>query len=272
MLHIDINNPFCDFITITYICKNCNKYSVNEINNIKPFSTFESFNDSYNNDVIKIECTNCDYMYDVILTVGITGGYLEINDLTEESLINIDESSIFLNTDFYSTFESQIEDIDTLLKEIKSKDKLLLKLLYINLITILETYLSDAFINTILSYDKYLEKFYQKFNFKNKSIETKRLYNFDRKKYAQFEMLEIIYHNIHIVSNLYSNILGINFKDSSKIKKAIQKRHDLVHRNGKDRNGNDIIIEKDDIEEIKNEIKKLVYHIDEQLKNITINY
>lgn len=47
--------------------------------------------------------------------------------------------------------------------------------------------------------------------------------------------------------------------------KAVEKRHHIIHRNGKDKDGNAIVITKSDVEELINNIIVFVENIEKQL-------
>ncbi|MEG3899842.1 MULTISPECIES: hypothetical protein [unclassified Microcoleus] len=58
---------------------------------------------------------------------------------------------------------------------------------------------------------------------------------------ANKDMLEVIYHNLPKVSKMYEATLGLLFPSISELQKDISVRHDIVHRNGKTQEGNEII-------------------------------
>ncbi|MDQ0092075.1 hypothetical protein J2T12_005519 [Paenibacillus anaericanus] len=71
-----------------------------------------------------------------------------------------------------------------------------------------------------------------------------------------------------MIKGMYKDTIGVEFpKDLSTLGKAISIRHDIVHRNGKDKTGkmNEIRIEV--IEELILLVKDFVKHVNEQLKS-----
>ncbi len=112
--------------------------------------------------------------------------------------------------------------------------------IYVGTIVCLETYLSDAFINTVLSNKEYIEYFFCSFkDFENKKFGMNELFKKvdQAEKIAKKAMLEVIYHNLPKVKNMYKATLDISFPDISKVQNDIVNRHDLVHRNGKTKEG-----------------------------------
>jgi hypothetical protein len=134
-----------------------------------------------------------------------------------------------------------IEDVNNKLEYNSNEDVLVAYLLYANVITSLETYLADIFINTIFQNTLYLRSFvetYPKFKgndnaqkFTLSEIFTKH----DKiEEIVTDEVLGIIYHNLQTIKPMFKDTFGVEFpKDMKSIFKAIQIRHDIVHRNGK---------------------------------------
>ena len=179
------------------------------------------------------------------------------------------------NKEFYSSFLKSTLEIEALLdaKLPEQFKKSLYKLLYTNIITSLETYFSDALINIVMS-DKSLVR---------KVIETTP--EFKKRKicvsdlYLAYESIEdevreylvgVIYHNLAKVKSMYGAVLGVEFPaDLSDIYSAIVDRHDLVHRNGKNKDGNSLNIGGSEVSELLIKVRKLVEEINLQLPPIS---
>lgn len=58
--------------------------------------------------------------------------------------------------------------------------------------------------------------------------------------------------------------------DTSILGKIIQLRHDIVHRNGKSKNGEEINIDNEDLAEKVSEVAEYVKHINEKLLEIYV--
>ncbi|MEH2280439.1 MAG: HEPN domain-containing protein [Nostoc sp.] len=201
-------------------------------------------------------------------------------------------SSIILsNTDFHKTFQKDLEKIEALLNAEVTANKLeplhqmrtldkdevqqyLFRLLYINVITALETFLSDAFINTVLKDRVLIRKFVEsnpdfakhKFSLKELFFKLDKI-DEEVKKYLSSQL----WHNLKKVKPMYKDTFNIEFpKDLKELFKAIEKRHHFVHRNGKSKNGEEITLTQKNIEELVVEARKLVDHIDKQFGNNNI--
>lgn len=144
-------------------------------------------------------------------------------------------------------------------------------LLYANVITALETLLTDVFIKKVQSNKKHLRKFVETFHdFKQERFDLREIFE----RYEAIEdkvnksMRDVIYHDLPKVKGMYVDTFGIKFPDIADIYKIVFIRHDLVHRNGTKKNGEVHAIKSDDVislcaiaeffvSELKSEINKI---------------
>lgn len=160
-----------------------------------------------------------------------------------------------------------------------SQDNFFIRLFYINSITILETYLSDAlkynvsrnydnikqFIHTYEPFKKEIKYTLPQIISRSESKDIKEIYDF-MKNEALRELNELLYHNIHKIKEIYKKVLDVNFpQDLNLIFKGIEIRHDLVHRNGKNKDGKYISISLADLNKLIDEIEHLIDGIYKQL-------
>lgn len=123
--------------------------------------------------------------------------------------------------------------------------------------------MSDVMINMVMKrkdcFRKYVENDQ---SYKKEKIKICQLYERCDRIEADVlaKLLKTVFHNIDVVKEMYKNILSVNFSyDLTNIYKALLTRHEIVHRNGKDKEGNEVLIYKSDIESI---IKDVVGFID----------
>ena len=180
--------------------------------------------------------------------------------------------AILSNTDFYRTFLDEITSLRVLNKlsvpDQKAK-KTLRRHLYVGVIACLETYLSDAFINTVLSNENYLRSFFTSFkDFREQKLGMNEIFDLasKREEIAKKAMLEVIYHNLPKVSKMYEGTLDIVFPKFSEIQKAVSIRHDLVHRNGKNKDGIESSIDSIMVDDIISKVESFISEIDQKLK------
>ncbi len=199
------------------------------------------------------------------------------NDVNTKDL-DVDQlEAILSNTNFYETFLNEINSLK-ILNRINVVDqnahKILKRQIYVSIVTCLETYLSDAFINTTLSNEIYIKSFFSSFkDFKDQKFSLNEIFNYIGKseEIARTAMLEIIYHNLPKVSHIYKETLDINFPAINQLQKDISIRHDLVHRNGKNKKGDQVLVSKEIIEEFISRVESFVDKIDKQLKDKNIS-
>ncbi|MGZ8946930.1 MAG: hypothetical protein ACXW1W_16105 [Methylococcaceae bacterium] len=188
---------------------------------------------------------------------------------------------IALITEYHSNFSNAILDIECLLKT-KIEDSVancFYRLLFVNAITALETYLSDAFINTVVPNPVLMRRFIESTpEFQGEKIALsdvfKAIEGIEQK--AKSYLADVVWHNLHRVKPMYKDMLDIDFpKDIGAIFRAIIKRHDIVHRNGKTKSGNEILIQLQDVIDIIAAVQSFTQHIDAQLSefksNIAVN-
>ena len=189
------------------------------------------------------------------------------SDIDEEQL-----DAVLSNTEFYRTFSDELTNL-RVLNSLDVTDanarRTLKRQIYVGTIVCLETYLSDAFINTVLSKKEYLKSFFSSFkDFDNQKFGMNELFKKvdQAEEIAKKAMLEVIYHNLPKVKSMYKATLDISFPDISKVQKDIVNRHDLVHRNGKTKEGEEIIIDEIIVNEVISRIESFVNEIDRKLK------
>lgn len=181
--------------------------------------------------------------------------------------------AILANTEFYGTFSNTLSSL-RVLNNIAVPDfeaqKTLKRQIFVSSITCLETYLSDAFVNTVLSNKKYLKNFFRSFkDFRNQKLGMNELFDRFEKadEIAKKAMSEVTYHNLPKVSNMYKSVFNMAFPDFSKIQSYIAIRHDLVHRNGKTKEGQEIPIDGIVVNKTIDDIKCFVAALDQDLKD-----
>jgi hypothetical protein len=154
---------------------------------------------------------------------------------------------ILSDNEYFQSFNQSIENIEEILEANVhgAAQTHLFGLLHVNVITAIETYLSDAFINTVLNDNQHLRQFVESNpEFSKKSFSLSEI--FSRHESIKDEVKEYLisqlWHNIAKIKPMYEAALGVTFPSNlGAIFQAINVRHDLVHRNG--RNKDDVQIE-----------------------------
>lgn len=188
---------------------------------------------------------------------------------------------IALITEYHSNFSNAIIDIKDLLKtEVEaSVAKCYYRLLFVNVIMALETYLSDAFINTVIPNPALTRRFIESTpEFQSEKLALSEVFKAieEIEQKSKSYLADVVWHNLQRVKPMYQDTLGISFpKDIGVIFRAIIKRHDIVHRNGKTKSGEEILIQQQDVIDLIAAVEVFIHHIDAQLSefksNIAVN-
>lgn len=184
---------------------------------------------------------------------------------------------IALITEFHSNFTSAILDVESLLKTNVNNavENCFYRLLFVNVITALETYLSDAFINTVVPNPELMRRFIESTpEFQSEKVALSDIFKAieEIEQKAKSYLADVVWHNLQRVKPIYYDTLGITFpKDIGEIFRAIIKRHDIVHRNGKSKSGEEILIQKQDVEQLIAAVESFTQDIDGQLSNFKSN-
>jgi hypothetical protein len=177
-------------------------------------------------------------------------------------------------SEYLSNFQNIIIDIDVLLKTQVhcSVSTCFHRLLYINVITAMETYLSDAFINTVMNDDHLLRRFVETTpEFQKEKIPLSHIFQTMEgiKSKTQHYLARMVWHHLDKVKELYSHTLKVEFpQDLKMLFSAVVLRHDIVHRNGKTKDGKDLLIISSDVIELIKTVTAFVLHVDEQLPKV----
>ena len=144
-------------------------------------------------------------------------------------------------------------------------------MVFANLITIMETYLSDTFIGLVRSSEGFMRKFVATTpEFKERKLSLAEIYESMDKisDIAERYLGSVVWHRLRVVRNMYRDTLGVSFPEGlENIFRAIKVRHALVHRNGK-LEGKDVDITKERIKELAEEIDTFICSIAEQIKQL----
>jgi len=177
-------------------------------------------------------------------------------------------------TEAYANFSLAISVIEQLLKTIVAPEVecQFYRLLYSNVITSLETYLSDSFISRVMTEKSFFKKLVQtNQHFKNQKVTLAEVPQAaeDLESTVKTYLLEVVWHNLKRVSSMYESTFGLEFPDElGDIYRAILIRHDIVHRNGKDKDGKANSISQDDIVGLIGNVKEVLLELDTKLQEI----
>lgn len=274
-------NPIADFVTLRIKCPQCGEeFQTEGLCVPSPNWDAETHHDSVQDEYYEQQCEHCGENFNITLYNGFYGGEGEIEVV--DSDVEMDSSNILeVIEDFpedesfdydKELFDASHSEVTTILEAIEPlsddvKEKLHY-MLYAKIITNIETYLGDSLKSIVLNDEKYLRKFvleyspYKKEEFKLCDIFDK----YDKIKDIVKQSLDkILYHNLWQIKQIYIKILDVDMGDISILSKAVVIRHDIIHRNGKDKEGNVHIITKEMVSELAHTANDFIYNIDIQL-------
>lgn len=270
-------NPLAEYITLKWRCPKCGTENESDAFSVPtPNYVAETHHDSIESEWYEDCCSNCDHCINIELYNGFYGGSLEV-DLNNEDVLDIDveypeEDDAWYDKELFDTTHADVikvmEKIDSIDEDMKSY---LYKLLYANLITSMEAYLSDTLIKYVTENEEYLRKFTETYKpFKNQTFTTDDIFNrMDHlKDIVKGELRELMYHNLPKIKPIFMDSMGIDIGVIKDLYKAVLIRHDIVHRNGKDKEGNEHVITKENVEQLCAQVNDFIYNIERQLPPI----
>lgn len=177
-------------------------------------------------------------------------------------------------TDYYHNFSGSILDIEKLLESNvhAQVESCFYRLIYVNVFTSVETYLSDAFINLISKNSDLMIKLVESApEFRSERISVSEIFRTINEIESRVKsyLADIVWHNLARIKPMYKDVLGVEFpKEIGALFKAVLSRHDIVHRNGKTKEGIEIIVTKAEILELIQSAENFVQYLDQEIANI----
>jgi hypothetical protein len=150
----------------------------------------------------------------------------------------------------------------------------LLRLLFVNVIPAVETYLSDLFISAVGKDKALLRRFLESApEFKMEKITLSEIFKTveEIEKRARSCLMHVVWHHMSRVKPMFKDTLGLAFpEDMGDLFKAILIRHDLVHRNGKMKDGGEHVMSEENVKSLIEQANKFISHIDNQWAKISM--
>jgi len=190
----------------------------------------------------------------------------EDNDYYDEQY-----EAILQNHQFYNNFQTEIQNLQKLNGlEIEDSNlhKILKRQIYIGCIGTLETFLSDTFINLTANDDEYFKNFVKSHpEFRQRKFELREIFEqTDKlKDTAKKVMIDTIYYDLPKVREMYRATFKIDFPEIKEIVKYVLRKHDLVHRNGKTKENEFVILDKEIVDKVLRKITEFVDELADKL-------
>jgi hypothetical protein len=170
-------------------------------------------------------------------------------------------------------FTASVTNIRKLVKTSvdSTEEQFFRRLLYASVITALETYLSDRFVSSITNNPKALRKFVETFpRFQKESLKLSDIFKKSDHLERQVKSMllsEVVWHRLVSIGKMFTGTFEVNFpepRDLQDLLKAVDIRHDLVHRSGKNTDGVEHTITIEEMEKVIAASNTLVSWIDRQ--------
>ncbi len=178
-------------------------------------------------------------------------------------------------TEYFNEFNNSIKNIRDLTEVCLANPSLqshYYNMLYSSVITSLETYLADALKYTLSKNEEFLINFVKTFkDFKNIKCDFNDIFNLCGTINARVEesLMSLLYHDLAKMKGIYKSTFKISFLDIGDLSKSVLIRHDLVHRNGKCKDGSTHQISKIDILNLCDKTVTFIENIEVQIDSLT---
>lgn len=161
---------------------------------------------------------------------------------------------------FFVVFDNGI----SIIKQQNKQDYFHNKLYFSHIISLMEMYLYDLFVQEISTNRDALVKLAAQDKFKSLSLKIPFLLHNTVEDFIIHTVKNFVWHRLNDVDVLYKNVLGIQFNTNAKILEKIKIRHDIVHRNGFDLHGQEKIISETELVDCMNVISDFVLDIEKK--------
>jgi hypothetical protein len=196
----------------------------------------------------------------------------------EKALVEGHASSSDLDDYFFESIAQYSEHLRDFQRSIVGVNRLLetkveimdrqcfLRLLYVDVICALESYLSGRFISSIKADPILFRRFVETTpEFQAQKVPLSDIFKAkdEIEQRVKMHLAEFVWHRLDRVRPMFQDTLGVRFPSNMEdLFKAILWRHDFVHRNGRTMNGEDHILEEHDIKNLVKAVESFVSYIE----------
>ncbi len=274
--------------TIMFLCPECEDASKVDVEVPELNISSDRFSEHYSEGWVEITCPNCECCFDADATCYYHGSEIKLHDYEQQSFSG--DGPMYSSSEeddywhgyippegSYEIFRVTYSQVLALLKqhvEVDDDEQIFTRMLFSQLISAMEAFLSDTLITNVIGSDEATKALLSKDKHANQQkfsirafAENPKLVEETLKKY----LLDILYHNLAKVRFLYSAALNLdiflNEDDENALLKAVDYRHDCVHRNGYDKDGKKLdFFTKVYVEEVGEAIERMVESVHSSLE------
>jgi hypothetical protein len=198
-----------------------------------------------------------------------------ISELDEECL---EWSGVPNLEDYYEEFEFHPGHRARLIETYENIDRMLtldtdeglkqqlLSMAFVHAITHMEAFLSESFIWAIERDEEKFRTFVEKNkDFQDEKVPMSEIFQVheELQKKVRSYLVDLLWHNLPKVKRLYQIALGMELPIPRTLYAATLKRHDLVHRAGKTKDGDQVLITVEDVSTLINDVLGLALFIEQ---------
>ncbi|WP_293603786.1 HEPN/Toprim-associated domain-containing protein [Polaromonas sp. UBA4122] len=175
------------------------------------------------------------------------------------------------HTNIFAVFTTALNELNGILA-LADDNPSLTRLLYANMITAMESYLSDTIKKNVLNRPPLLRRFVESNQqLREKKIPTADVFRTVDGMKAQVATLieQTLFHDLTKTIALYRDVLAVEFprEHLGALQQAITIRHDIVHRNGRDSAGKLVELTIGDLTNLVGIISLLIEAVDAEVKD-----
>ena len=176
------------------------------------------------------------------------------------------------HSNFFIEFNNTINEIKIILNSSIDPTvmKTIYKMIHIHTVTAMETYLGDSLKSAVIGNKKYIAnaaKNLEEFTKKKFKLSEILSYEGGVEKIVLEQLVKYLYHDVTRVMQIYKATLGFNSTyDLEKLLEITRVRHDLVHRNGKDNEGNRVILDSTYLKNAIDEVELFINYLERSLQ------
>lgn len=145
-----------------------------------------------------------------------------------------------------------------------STDEFHRQLYFSNVISLMEKYLYDLFMHEITTKENVFKLMTSAQKFVGQKYKVVEIYNGDVKGKVINSVKNLVWHRLNDVDPLYKHTLNIRMNITRALTDKLAIRHDLVHRNGYDLDGNPVVISAQDLNDCVALITSFTKDIDQK--------
>lgn len=201
-------------------------------------------------------------------------------ELVERRRLANEEAAYFLDYDAnppkpFEVFSYSLNTIRSLAKIERAsanERQYLRNILFANAISALEAYLSDTLILAVTRDTTSLRGFVESFHdFKKEKFDLRDVFQRydDIQDHSVSALRALMFHDLPKIAAIYRDALGISFPGFGPLHRAVLIRHDIVHRNGKNKDGARHKIDPKGLEGLCVAAESFVADVERQLRTST---